>query len=155
MELHFPIHRIRHCSKNLTCSVRRNATGSRTIHFLWPARTHHEGRCWLDWEKEISESDRQDQKARITEKLAKEIRLLSASSSSSSRSSGSHCATMRMKKDIQIIGDIPIFVALGQRRRLGKQEAVPARYEGLPDQRSRSPARLFQCDRTAVGQSAL
>ena len=34
----FPIHRIRHCSKNLTCSVRRSATGLKTILSLWHAK---------------------------------------------------------------------------------------------------------------------
>ena len=34
-----PTRRIRPCLRNSSCSARRRATGSMTIHFSWPART--------------------------------------------------------------------------------------------------------------------
>ena len=117
-------------------------------------KDYHEGRCWLDWEKDILKSDRQDEKG-VREKLEKEIGYYRFIQFIFTRSSGSHCATMLMKKASRSSVISRSSSRTRQHRCLGKQEAVPARYEGLPDQRSRSAARLFQRYRTAVGQPAL
>ena len=73
-------------------------------------KDHHEGRCWLDWEKEILNPTEKTKKL-YQEKLAKEIHYYSFVQFIFQK----QWIALRdyaHEKDIEIIGDIPIFVAL-------------------------------------------
>ena len=124
MRLHVPIHRIRHCSEefDLFCEEERYWLEDYTL--FMACKDHHEGRCWLEWEKEILNATDKTKKL-YQEKLAKEIHYYSFVQFIFQK----QWIALRdyaHEKDIEIIGDIPIFVALDSADVWSNEKLLPA-----------------------------
>ena len=112
------------------------------------------GAPWWEWDRALARARAEG--ARRARATSSRTRSASGSScSSSSSASGTIVREAAHARGIRIIGDVPIYVARRQRRRLGQPRAVPARRRRPADRRRRRAARLLQRDRPALGQSAL
>ena len=109
--------------------------------------------AWTSWERDIAHRE-PDAIARWTERCAREIRLHKLTQFLFFE----HWQRIRdacHARSIQIMGDLPIFVAHDSADVWAARNCFVSIADGKPDGRRRRAARLLQRHRPAVGQSAL